>query len=79
MFSNILSLWQILRKPSAVRLYKWPIRMMLVLIVTALVDVIVVWLVPHPVVWAGLIGASIPLSTVVFVIIPFLIESKRKP
>jgi hypothetical protein len=61
------------------QLYKWPIRMMLVLIVTALVDGIVVWLVPHPLVWANLIGASVPLSVVVFVVIPLLIESKRKP
>jgi hypothetical protein len=65
-------------KPSAMKFYKWQIRMMLVLAITGLIDVIVVWFVPHPVVWASLIGASIPLSTAVFVIIPFLIESKRK-
>jgi hypothetical protein len=51
------------------------VRMGLVFLITVLVDALVVWLVPHPLHWAGLIGASISLSMAVFVIIPLIRHS----
>jgi hypothetical protein len=53
------------------------IRMMLVILATGLVDIAVTLLVPHPFRWAALVGATVPLSTCAFVIVPMLKRAER--
>jgi cyanate permease len=66
-------------KSTAFQVHKsWLIRAALVLVVTVLVDGVVVWLVQRPIFWAALIGASLPLSMIVFVAIPVLRAEARK-
>ena len=56
----------------------WLIRAALVLVVTGLADGAVVWFVQRPILWATVIGGSLPLSMCVFVAIPILREEGRK-
>ena len=50
----------------------WVVRAMLVLIVTAMAEVLVVWLLPQPLVWVALIAGSLPLSMFFLVALPLL-------
>jgi len=52
-------------------------RMMLVLIVTCVVDATVAWFVPHPFLWCMFIGASIPVSTSIFVLRPMTKKAEQ--
>jgi hypothetical protein len=66
-------------KPTAFQVHKfWLIRAALVLVVTVLADGVVVWFAQRPIIWAALIGSSLPFSMVVFVAIPLLREERRK-
>jgi len=51
--------------------------MMLVMIVTCLVDATVAWFVPHPFLWCVFIGASIPVSTSIFVLRPMMKKAEQ--
>jgi hypothetical protein len=50
----------------------WAVRVALVLIATAVAEVLVVWLVPQPIVWVALIAGSLPLSMILLVALPVL-------
>jgi len=66
-------------KLTAFQVHKpWLIRAALVLVVTALADGAVVWFAQRPILWATLIGGSLPLSLHVFVAVPILREEGRK-
>jgi len=66
-------------KLTAFQVHKsWLIRAVLVLVVTVLADGVVVWFAPRPILWAALIGGSLPLSMFVFVARPILREEERK-
>ena len=66
-------------KLTAFQVHKsWLIRAALVLVVTVLADGAVVWFAQRPILWAALIGGSLPLSMTVFVAIPLLREEGRK-
>jgi hypothetical protein len=56
----------------------WLIRAALVLVVTVLADGAVVCFARRPILWAALIGGSLPLSLHVFVALPILREEQRK-
>ena len=65
-----LTAWQVHRS--------WLVRASLVLIVTGMVDGLTAWFVPHPLLWCALIGSSLPLSMVAFVVIPMLRQERRQ-
>src|ERR1700683_2716527 len=66
-------------KLTAFQVHKsWLIRVVLVLLATALADGAVVWFAQRPILWAVLIPGSLPLSMFAFVAIPILHEEKRK-
>jgi hypothetical protein len=66
-------------KLTAFQVHKpWLIRATLVLVVTVLADGAVVWFAPRPILWATLIGGSLPLSMYVFVAVPILRDEGRK-
>jgi hypothetical protein len=66
-------------KLTAFQVHKsWLIRVVLVLLATALADGAVVWFAQRPILWAVLIPGSLPLSMFAFVAIPILREEKRK-
>ena len=50
----------------------WVVRVALVLIVTAMAEALVVWLLPQPLVWVALIAGSLPLSMIFLVALPLL-------
>jgi hypothetical protein len=54
----------------------WLLPTVLVLVITVLADGVAVWFAQRPLLWAGWIGSSLPLSMAVFVIIPMLRKSK---
>ena len=56
----------------------WLIRVALVLVVTALADALAAWFAPRPLLWCALIASSLPLFSVVFVIIPLLRQETRE-
>ena len=56
----------------------WLIRAALVLMVTVLADGLTAWFVSRPILWCTLIACSLPISMVVFVVIPILRQEKRK-
>jgi hypothetical protein len=56
----------------------WLIRAALVLVATALADGAVVWFAKRPILWAAVIGGSLPLSMHIFVAIPILRGERRK-
>lgn len=65
-------------KLTAFHVHKpWLIRAVLVLVVTVLADGAVVWFARRPILWATLIGSSLPLSMCVFVAIPMLRAERR--
>ncbi len=49
---------------------QWLSRMAAIMLAGGLADGLVVWLAPHPLPWAAMIPALIPLMTVIFVVIP---------
>lgn len=58
----------------------WLVRAALVFVVTAVAEGAVVSFAQRPILWATLIGGSLPLSLFVFVAIPILCEEDgRKP
>ena len=60
-------------KLTAFHVHKsWLIRATLVLVVTGLADGAAVWFAQRPILWAALIGGSLPLSMCVFVAVPIL-------
>jgi hypothetical protein len=64
---------------TAVQVHKsWLLRALLVLVATGSADASVVWFSQRPILWAALIAASLPLSMVVFVLLPILQEERRK-
>jgi hypothetical protein len=64
---------------AAFRVHRsWAIPAMLVLVVTGLADGLTAWFLPRPVFWCALIGASLPLSLFVFVVMPLLRQEKQK-
>jgi hypothetical protein len=66
-------------KLTAFQVHKsWLIRAALVLVVTVVADGAVVWFAHRPILWAALIGGSLPLSMTIFVAIPILREEGRK-
>jgi hypothetical protein len=56
----------------------WLIRAALVLLITALADGTAVWFAQRPLLWASLIGSSLPLSMILFVALPVLREERLK-
>jgi len=56
----------------------WLIRAGLVLLVTGSADCATAWFAQQPLRWCALIGASLPLSMTLFVIIPMLRQESRK-
>ena len=50
----------------------WVVRAMLVLIVTAMAEALVVWLLPQPITWVALIAGTLPLSMIFLVALPLL-------
>jgi hypothetical protein len=66
-------------EPTAFQVHKpWLIRAVLVLVVTVLAEGAVVWFAQRPILWAALIGGSLPLSMYIFVAMPVLREEGRK-
>jgi hypothetical protein len=66
-------------KPTAFQVHKsWLIRAALVLIVTVLADGVTVGFTHRPILWAVVIGGSLPLSMGLFVAMPLLREEARK-
>ena len=55
---------------------KWALRMVTILVGVTLIDVLVVLFAAHPLPWAAIIPAAIPLLTAIFVIIPFVNANK---
>ncbi len=49
---------------------QWLSRMAAIMLAGGMADGLVVWLAPHPLPWAAMIPALIPLMTVIFVVIP---------
>jgi hypothetical protein len=56
----------------------WVVRAALVLIVTAVAEAVVVWLVPQPILWVALIAGSLPLSMIFLVGLPLLRRADRQ-
>ena len=56
----------------------WLVRAALVLVATALADGAVVWFTERPILWSTLIASSLPLSMIVFVVIPIVRRESRK-
>jgi len=56
----------------------WLIPAVMVLVVTAMADGLTAWFVPRPILWCTLIASSLPISMVVFVIIPILRRERQK-
>lgn len=66
-------------KLTAFQVHKpWLIRAALVLVATVLAEGAVVWFAPRPILWAALIGGSLPLTMHLFVALPILREEGRK-
>ena len=66
-------------KLTAFQVHKsWFIRAALVLVLTVLADGFAVWFSQRPVLWATLIAATLPVSMIVFVVIPVLRQESRK-
>jgi len=64
---------------TALQVHKsWLIPAAIVLVVTAMADGLTAWLVPRPILWCTLIASSLPISMVVFVIIPILRRERQK-
>jgi hypothetical protein len=55
----------------------WFVRAALVLVVTGLADIATVWFAKHPILWSTLIASSLPISMVVFVVIPILRDTQK--
>ncbi len=55
----------------------WFVRAALVLLVTVLANGIVVWLAQRPIVWATLIGSSLPFTMLLFVWYPLHRDERR--
>jgi hypothetical protein len=67
-------------KPTAIQVHKsWLTRAALVLVVTGLADGLVGWFAPRPILWTVLIAASLPLSMIVFVVLPIVRDGRRSP
>jgi hypothetical protein len=65
--------------PTAFQVHKsWLIPTALVLVLTGLADGLTAWFVARPILWCALIGASLPLSLLVFVAMPMLRRERRK-
>lgn len=56
----------------------WLIRAVLVLVATGVAEGAVVWFAQRPTLWVTLIGASLPLTLIVFVLFPILREERRR-
>jgi len=66
-------------KPTHCQVQKsWAIRASLVLLATGLVDAATAWFAPRPLLWCSLIGASLPISMLGFVVIPMLRQQSRE-
>ena len=64
---------------TALQVHKsWLIPTLVVLVVTVMADGLTAWLVPRPILWCTLIGSSLPLSMLVFVLIPLLRRERQK-
>jgi len=60
-------------EPTVFQVHKsWRIRATLVLVATGLADCATVWFTQRPILWATLIASSLPVSMIVFVLIPIL-------
>jgi hypothetical protein len=67
-------------KLTAFQVHKsWLIRAALVLVITGLADGATAWFVQRPFFWCTLIASSLPVSMIVFVVIPILRQESRKP
>ena len=65
---------------SAIQVHRWWLtRMAPLLVVTGLIDVAVGSFATRPFLWASLVGASLPLSTVIFVVVSLLNQAKGGP
>jgi hypothetical protein len=65
-------------KLTALQIHKsWLTRAVLVLVATGLADGAVVWFAKRPILWAALIASSLPVTMVVFVAIPILLQRRR--
>jgi hypothetical protein len=65
--------------PTAFQVHKsWLLRAALVLVVTALADGLTAWFAPRPILWCVSIASTLPISILVFVAMPILLEEKRK-
>jgi hypothetical protein len=68
-----------LRMNSSWQVHKsWVIRAALVLAVTGLADAAVGCLAPRPILWCTLIASSLPISMIVFVVLPMLRQEAKK-
>jgi hypothetical protein len=56
----------------------WVVRVMLVLIATAMAEALVIWLLPKPIIWVALIAGSLPLSMIFLVALPLLESHPRR-
>jgi hypothetical protein len=66
-------------KLTAFQVHKsWLIRAVLVLVATGVAEGAVVWFARRPILWATLIGASLPLTLIVFALFPILREERRR-
>jgi uncharacterized membrane protein len=64
---------------SAFQVHKWWVtRAVLVLLVTALAEGAAAEFLRHPILWCTLIAGSLPLSMMIFVLLPILREQNRK-
>jgi len=58
---------------------KWLVRMMLILLLVAVLEILVVLFVPKPLPWVALIPALIPLLTSFLIILPMAKAEKPAP
>jgi hypothetical protein len=66
-------------KPTPFQVHKsWLVPTALVLAVTGAADCAAVWFAHRPILWAALIGASLPISLSVFVIVPMVRQERRR-
>jgi hypothetical protein len=66
-------------KSTAWQVHKsWVIRAALVLVVTGLADAATACLAPRPILGCTLIASSLPLSMIVFVLIPILRQESQE-
>ena len=56
---------------------KWVWRMAAIFVVVTMIDALMVLFVAHPLPWAAIIPATIPLLTVIFVVIPFINATRQ--